>query len=118
MANYLNKWTTTFLALLISFILLVYSNTLHAPFNFDDEAVVKFETKDVHHNLSRALTSANGPSITEILYHYSYPPRYRHLFYASLLLNYSQGKLNPFGYHLTNIFFHIIIGILRILLFY
>ena len=87
MANYINKWTTTFLALLIGLILLAYSNTLHAPFNFDDEAVVKFETVDVHKNISRALPSTG---VMKILYDYSYPPRYRQLFYSN------QYLMNPF----------------------
>ena len=108
MANYLNKWTTTFLVLLIGLILLTYSTTLHAPFNFDDEAVIKFETADVHSNISHALLSSG---VMKVLHGYIYPLRYRHLFYSSLLLNYSQGKLNPFGYHLTNIFFHLITSI-------
>ena len=91
MANYLNKWTTTFLALLIGLILLVYSNTLHAPFNFDDEVVVKFETADVYSNISNALQSKG---VMEILYDQINPLRYRQVFYSSLLLNYSQDLLH------------------------
>ena len=41
-----------------------------------------------------------------------YPPRYRHLFYSSLIFNYSQGELNPFGYHLVNTSIHIFTSII------
>jgi protein O-mannosyl-transferase len=105
MTKSLNNWIATFLALLIGGTLFVYSNTLHGPFNFDDEAVIKVDTVEAHYNLSQT------PSSFKKWFNHNYPPRYRHLFYSSLYLNYSQGKLNPFGYHLTNIFFHLITSI-------
>jgi tetratricopeptide (TPR) repeat protein len=107
MTTSLNNWIATFLALLIGVILLAYSNTLHGPFNFDDEAVIKVDTAEGHYN-SQTPSSSTG---FKKWLNNNYPPRYRHLFYSSLLLNYSQGKLNPFGYHLTNIFFHLITSI-------
>ena len=108
MTTSLNNWVATFLALLIGVILLAYSNTLHGPFNFDDEAVIKVDTAEEHYNLSQTSSSSTG---FKKWLNNNYPPRYRHLFYSSLLLNYSQGKLNPFGYRLTNIFFHLITSI-------
>jgi len=108
MTTSLNNWIATFLALLIGVILLAYSNTLHAPFNFDDEAVVKVDTAEYHYNVSQTPSASTG---FKKWFNNNYPPRYRHLFYSSLLLNYSQGKLNPFSYHLTNIFFHLITSI-------
>ena len=76
-------------AFLLLLILLAYANTLHSPFNFDDESVIR---NDI----------AQGGSI----FWNFYPIRYRHLFYLSLSLNYSTGQLNPFGYHLFNIATH------------
>ena len=89
MAISLNNRIAGFLALLLVLISLVYSNTLSAPFNFDDEVVIKTEVVE----------------IGSLFYNF-YPPRYRHLFYLSLGLNYLKGELDPFGYHLVNLLFH------------
>ena len=43
MKLYLNNQATVFFFLLLVIVSLLYSSTFHAPFNFDDEAVVKFE---------------------------------------------------------------------------
>jgi protein O-mannosyl-transferase len=81
------------LTLLIVFIFvliaLTYGNTLHAPFNFDDSMVIKTEI------------AQDGEK-----YFQPFPPKYRHLFYLSFALNYAQGKLDPFSYHLLNISLH------------
>ena len=92
----LNMRGVVFFALLAAIISLLYSSTVHAPFNFDDEVVIKFEV---------------AQKATGDLYSNLYPPRYRHLFYSSLIFNYSKGKLNPFGYHLVNITLHIFTSI-------
>ncbi len=84
-----NKKIATFFALLLVLVSLAYSNTLSAPFNFDDEVVINREIAK-----------------TGYLFFDYYPPRYRHLFYLSLAFNYSQGKLDPFGYHLVNLSLH------------
>jgi len=91
MGIYLNSRRVGFFALLLVIVSLVYSSTFHAPFNFDDEAVIKFE-----------IVQNQAHSWFEELY----PPRYRHLFYSSLIFNYSHGGLNPFGYHLVNTSLH------------
>ena len=99
MATSLNNRVVAFLVLLTGLILLLYSDTLHAPFNFDDEAVIKSQV-------------AEGDAIaTSSAYYNFYPLRYRHLFYLSLVSNYSQGKLDPFGYHLINTSLHILTSI-------
>jgi len=81
------------LILLIVFVFvliaLTYGNTLHAPFNFDDSTVIKTEIE---------------PSGDKYFQFTS--PKYRHLFYLSFAVNYAQGKLDPFGYHLFNISLH------------
>ena len=99
MATSFNNWVVAFLVLLTGLILLLYSATLHAPFNFDDEAVIKSQVVE-------------GAAIkTNSAYYNFYPLRYRHLFYLSLVSNYSQGKLDPFGYHLINTSLHILTSI-------
>lgn len=91
MEIYLNKRVVVFCILLLVILSLLYSTTFHAPFNFDDEAVIKFEVvqKETHDWFGKL-----------------YPPKYRHLFYSSLIFNYSKGQLNPFGYHLVNTSLH------------
>ena len=91
METCLNKRVVVFFILLLVILSLLYSTTFHAPFNFDDEAVIKFEV---------------AQKTTGDLYSNFYPPRYRHLFYSSLIFNYSKGQLNPFGYHLINTSLH------------
>ena len=84
----LNKRGVGGFILLLVIVSFLYSSTLDAPFNFDDEVVIKSET------------AQNSDFLT-----FS-PLRYRYLFYSSLAINYSQGKLNPFGYHLINSSLH------------
>lgn len=80
-----------FCAMLLALISAAYANTLHSPFNFDDSMVIKTEI------------AQSGEQYFE-----PYPPRYRHLFYLSFAINYAQGKLDPFGYHLFNISLHVL----------
>ncbi|SVD83707.1 uncharacterized protein METZ01_LOCUS436561, partial [marine metagenome] len=91
MGTYLNNRIAAFFALLLVILSLLYSTTFHAPFNFDDEVVIKFE----------AVQKRTHDWYAEL-----YPPKYRHLFYSSLIFNYSKGQLNPFGYHLVNTSLH------------
>ena len=78
-----------FCFLLLLLISTSYANTLQSPLNFDDRLVIKTEI------------AQSGKQYFDF-----FPPRYRHLFYLSLAINYSQGKLNPLGYHLFNISLH------------
>jgi tetratricopeptide (TPR) repeat protein len=94
MGIYLNKRVVVFFVLLLVIVSLLYSSTLHAPFNFDDEVVIKLETME------------GGNPEAGAAFHNLYPPRNRHLFYLSLIFNYSLGELNPFGYHLVNSSLH------------
>ena len=98
METYLNSRRVVAIALLLLIVSLLYSSTFYAPFNFDDEVVIKFEIvqKGVHTYFGENL----------------FPPQYRHLFYSSLVFNYLQGELNPFGYHLVNISIHIFTSII------
>jgi len=96
METYLNRRRVVFIALLLLIVSLLYSSTFYAPFNFDDEFVIKFEMEQRSKYFGENL----------------FPPRYRHLFYSSLIFNYSQGELNPFGYHLVNTSIHILTSII------
>ena len=44
METYLNSRRVVFIALLLLIVSLLYSSTFYAPFNYDDEAVIKLET--------------------------------------------------------------------------
>ncbi len=74
---------------LSALILLAYGNTLSAPLNYDDEAVIRNEI------------AAFGDRFYQL-----YPPQYRHLFYLSLAVNHNWSQLNPEGYHLFNLVLH------------
>ena len=43
MGTYLNSQRVVFIALLLLIVSLLYSSTFYAPFNFDDEVVIKKE---------------------------------------------------------------------------
>jgi tetratricopeptide (TPR) repeat protein len=102
MGNYLNNRKTIFFTLSLVILTLLYSSTLHAPFNFDDEVVIKHETS----NAFGTYKLGKKDGFTRI-----YPLQYRHLFYSSLIFNYSLGELRPFGYHLVNTSLHFLTSI-------
>ena len=102
METYLNSPRVVFIALLLLIVSLLYSSTFYAPFNFDDEAVIKHEIEHQVKHTRIYGTNYWGLNL----------PRYRHLFYSSLVFNYSQGELNPFGYHLVNTSIHIFTSII------
>ena len=104
MAIPLNNRIAGFLALLLVLISLVYFNTLYAPFNFDDEIVLKYQIVD--------KGSVPFWDNNKSLFDNFYPPRYRHLFFISLDFNYSKGALNPLGYHLTNLSLHFLTSVI------
>ena len=87
------------LAVLIITVLsvIVYSNTFNVPFYYDDRPVIieNPNIKDIR-------------NISNVLFHNPSRP----LFSLSLALNYYLNGLNPFGYHLVNLFFHVLSGLL------
>lgn len=98
------------LPLLLSFLLvaifgvILYSNTFHVPFYFDD------------------YDSIIDNPVVKNLQNYSHLPSLfnfndRYLSYLTLALNYHFSALNPFGYHLVNIVIHVFSSLLVILLF-
>jgi len=109
METYLNRRGAVFFGLLAIIVSLLYSSTFHAPFNFDDEVVIKFEIEQNEALNKSSVVQKKGAHI--YFWENLFPPRYRHLFYSSLIFNYSQGELNPFGYHLVNTSIHIFTSI-------
>lgn len=75
---------------------LVYSNTLHAPFIFDDTpTIIKSEFISPVGPLSKYLDLPRGSPVSG-----------RPVSALSFALNYAVGEINPFGYHLVNIAIH------------
>ena len=74
---------------------LVYSNTFHVPFLFDDESSI---VKNPHiRNIGNFLMNSDG---------YDYNPR-RFLAYLTLAVNYHYGGLDVTGYHIFNLLVHV-----------
>src|SRR3989339_1641965 len=89
------------LIVLLTFI--VYFNSLHAPFIFDDtpriinnpdiKLLSNIPSKLVYPNGTGSSSQRNDPS--------------RPLVFLTFTLNYYFGNLDPFGYHLFNVLLHI-----------
>ncbi|MBI5644238.1 MAG: tetratricopeptide repeat protein [Deltaproteobacteria bacterium] len=78
------------LILLVISTVLIYSNSFHSPFLFDDEIYI------VSNEAIRLLSNFWPPSGS------------RYLSNLSFALNFYFNGLNPYGYHLVNIIIHII----------
>ena len=86
-------------ALIIAAILLVYANSLSAPFIFDDDVSI------VSNPAIRSLTTApSQPPDT--------PLAGRPVVGLTFALNFALSDLDPFAYHLTNIVIHIACALL------
>ena len=96
-------------ALLVGAILLAYQNTLHSPFVFDDESNIirnrYIQIEELNHNSLRKILSQSSTSPA------------RPVANISFALNYLVGRYNTFGYHLVNIFIHIITALVVFRLF-
>ncbi|MDD5435651.1 MAG: tetratricopeptide repeat protein [Nitrospira sp.] len=81
----------------------VYVNSLHNSFHFDDQHYV------VANTYIRALS--NIPSFFKgtqfSSFEKEFATHYRPLLVASYSVNYAVGGLNPVGYHIVNLLFHI-----------
>jgi tetratricopeptide (TPR) repeat protein len=84
----------TCLSIIILTGIIIYSNSLNCSFHFDD--TISIENNSNIHNLSnlKALWAEYGPL--------------RFIPYLSFALNYHFNKINVAGYHLVNIFIHIL----------
>jgi len=98
------RYNALAIALLIIFGILVYSNTFHNPFVFDD---INFITLNNPHLHMRQLSWAG---IEEAAFEAQ--PGDRFLPKISLALNYYFGAENPFGFHIVNLAIHILTCIL------
>ena len=85
-----SKYFFSISTVLFLIILLNYANSLHSPFHYDDEILVKHNTSIKNIN--------NYFQLKRIVY--------RHTLHLTYSLNYFWGELNPFGYHLLNILLH------------
>ena len=90
--------------MIITIISIVYSNTLEAPFVFDDKLVI------VENPIVRDLGYMVNPSEAKVHKgHFEYESfRHRYIGYLTFAINYWFHKLDVTGYHLVNIAIHII----------
>jgi tetratricopeptide (TPR) repeat protein len=101
--NRRNKvWLSIIILVLVTFG--VYSNSLNAPFIFDD----------IHKIVNNPDIKKLSNLPEKLIYPYSKEHKTfnrndpsRPLVYLTYTLNYHFGKLNPFGYHLVNVFLHV-----------
>ncbi|MEJ2690480.1 MAG: hypothetical protein P8130_11115, partial [Deltaproteobacteria bacterium] len=80
--------------------LIVYSNTFHVPFVFDDKHEIV--QNPVIRNLGNFFLNSKG---------YQFNPR-RFVAFLTFALNYQWGGLNVSGFHLVNLFIHLLNGVL------
>ncbi len=91
-----NRWFHLIVILGIAgFVIVAYSNTFNAPFQFDDEPQIvnNLEIRDLD-NIPRLLKRTRGVTL------------------VTFALNYSMGGLDTTGYHAVNIAIHILNAIL------
>ncbi len=81
--------------------IIVYSPSFHAPFQFDD--------------LPRIVNNPIIENLKNIKAIWLYEPS-RVLAYLSFAINYQFNQLNPFGYHLVNIFLHLLTTVIYFIL--
>ena len=91
--------------MIITIISIVYSNTLEAPFVFDDKFVIVENpiVKDLGYMVNPSEAKVHNKS------HFEYESfRRRYIGYLTFAINYWFHKLDVTGYHLVNIAIHII----------
>jgi tetratricopeptide (TPR) repeat protein len=88
-------------ALIVLFVFVAYLPALHDGFIWDDDAYVT-------HN----LTLHDGEGLRQIWFMPGATPQYYPLSFTSFWVDYHLWKLNPLGYHLTNILFQAINAVL------
>ena len=83
--------------------ILLYSNTLHSPFVFDDIA-------NIRDNAFIRLTGFEFKELSDAMFRS--PNSNRPIANISFALNYYFGKYNVIGYHIVNVIIHLLNGIL------
>jgi hypothetical protein len=92
------------LGLIAGVSLLVYSNTFHAPFHFDDQPNILL-------NPNVQVKSWSWETFLRLVRN-TYKESIRVFSFFTLALNYSLGGVNVFGYHVVNLLIHIASGML------
>ncbi|MBN1633375.1 MAG: tetratricopeptide repeat protein [Ignavibacteria bacterium] len=104
----MNKYLAILIISVWSFI--IYYNSLSGEFVFDDESVVQNNISiQSLSNIPKYFTADEG-------FHKVIGRYYRPIVSTSYAIDYSIWGLEPFGFHLSNIFFHIISSILLFLI--
>ena len=99
------KYHLIYILLLLFVTIGIYSNSLQNSFVYDDDGTI------VSNNFVKNW--GNVPKIfTQDYFSLSNEATYRPMVTLSYFLDYSFWQLNPFGYHLTNLLFHIVNTIL------
>lgn len=90
-----------FIFFTVLFILIIYSNTFHVPFLFDDSHNI------VEREVIR-LSTITPDKVIDTFFHKTETSKtlYRPISNLSFALNYYFGEYNPTGYHLVNISIH------------
>ncbi|MBI5189034.1 MAG: tetratricopeptide repeat protein [Nitrospirae bacterium] len=88
------RWKLLSILALILLGLIIYSNTYNAPFAFDDERIIVSNLKIRDFSIFKDIHSR------------------RYLGDISFAINYFAGRLQPWHFHMTNIFIHIISSLL------
>jgi len=83
--------------------LLVYSNTFHVPFHFDDRP-------NITQNPNVLIKALTWERLAQLIKN-TYKESIRIFSFFTLALNYYFGEFNVFGYHLVNLIIHITSGI-------
>lgn len=96
------------LAVLLAAGFLVYSNTFHVPFYFDD---IGYITRDTAIRIT-SLTPENLISAAV-----NGKPKHRLIPNATFALNYYFGRYHVFGYHVVNLVIHLACGLILFFLF-
>jgi tetratricopeptide (TPR) repeat protein len=98
-------------AILFIALIIIYGNSFHCEFHFDDYPNI-VDNPNVH------LKTLSWENIKKTLYAYNDKRMVRPLSYLTLALNYYIGGTNVFGYHVVNFIIHYIASVFLFLLIY
>lgn len=108
--NFKLKYFAAFLLLFIS-VVLVYSNSFHGDWHFDDFA-------NIVENKSIRMDSISWPEIKNCIYGVDHERPSRPLSFLSFALNYKLGGLDVFGFHAVNFIIHFLAAVFLFLFIY
>jgi tetratricopeptide (TPR) repeat protein len=105
MISFFHKKSPVHLLLIILIGLMAYSNTLEAPFTFDDEIYITKNPVVRDSGYFTDTSRADGLRVADVVKRYL---KTRYVPYLSFRANYAEGGLNVEGYHVVNIAIHLI----------